>query len=104
MEIQNTNTSTAFLKKGKYLDKEKFLVNLSDLMSEFIFSELKIFFATPFSKRLINKYSLYIPLSFRGIYYTNEAPDLPLPSFRKSIYRTLHYEVHMLLSFMCIMP
>ena len=32
---------TAFLKKGKYFKKEKFLVNLSDLMSNFIFSELK---------------------------------------------------------------
>ena len=57
VEIENTNTSTAFLKKDKYLDNEKFLVSLSDLMSEFIFSELKVFFATPFSKRLISKYS-----------------------------------------------
>ena len=26
-ETQNTKTSTSFLKKGKYLEKEKFLVN-----------------------------------------------------------------------------
>ena len=30
------------MKKGKYFKKEKFLLNLSDLTSKFIFSELKL--------------------------------------------------------------
>ena len=41
-----------FLKKGQNVEKEKFLVNASDLMSKFISSELKAFFANPFPKRL----------------------------------------------------
>ena len=69
MEIQSAKTSTTFLKKGKDLEKERFLVNLSDLMSKFIFSELKAFFTNTFSKRLIRKDSLYLPSSFnRGMY------------------------------------
>ena len=60
MEIQNVESSTAFLKKGKYLEKERFLVNLSDLMSKFILSELKAFFANPFPKRLISIPSIYL--------------------------------------------
>ena len=60
VEIQNAKTSTAFLKKGRYLEKEKFLANLSDLMSKFIFSELKTCFANPFPKRLISILSIYL--------------------------------------------
>ena len=33
-------------------------------MSNFIFSELKTFFANPFSKRRISKYAQYLPSSF----------------------------------------
>ena len=40
--------STAFLNKGKYLEKQDFLVNLSDLISKFIFSELKTLLEKPF--------------------------------------------------------
>ena len=29
VEIQNAQTSTAFLKEGKYLEKQKFLVNIT---------------------------------------------------------------------------
>ena len=42
VEIQNAKTSTVSLKRDKYLEK--------DLMSMFIFSELKAFFANLFSK------------------------------------------------------
>ena len=52
VEIQKAKTSTVFLKEGKYLEKERILINLSDLMSKFIFSELKACFANPFPKRL----------------------------------------------------
>ena len=48
--IEKAKTSTASLKRGKYLEKKSFWVNLSDLMSKFIFSELKAFFANLFSK------------------------------------------------------
>ena len=48
VEIKNSKTSTAFLNKGKYLEKEDFLINLSDLISKFIFSELKTFLEKPF--------------------------------------------------------
>ena len=66
MKIQHAKRSTAFLKNGKDLEKGKFLVNLSDLMSKFIFSELKAFFCNPFSKRLFKKDSYYLPLSLLG--------------------------------------
>ena len=48
-----------FLKKGKYVEKEKFLVNSSDLMSKSISSELKAFFSNPFLERLISILSIY---------------------------------------------
>ena len=48
-----------FLKKGKYVEKEKFLVNSSDLMSKSISSELKTFFSNPFLERLISILSIY---------------------------------------------
>ena len=54
--LKNTKTLTAFLKKEKYL--ESFLVNLSDMVSKFIFSEFKASFANPFSKRLISVLSI----------------------------------------------
>ena len=60
VELQNAKTSTAFLKKGKYIKKEKFLVNLSDLISEVLFPELKACFANPFPKRLMSILSIYL--------------------------------------------
>ena len=66
VETPNTKTSTAFLKKGKYLKKERFFVNLYDLMSKFIFSELKLFLAKLLSIRLISILSIYRQ-SFRGM-------------------------------------
>lgn len=51
MEIQNATTSTTFLKKGEYLENEKFLLSLSDIKVYF-FLELKAFLAKLFSKRL----------------------------------------------------
>ena len=47
----------SFFEEGEISPKEKFLVNVSDLMSKFIFLELKAFFANPISKRLISKRS-----------------------------------------------
>ena len=67
VQMQNTKTLTAFLKKGKYLENENLLVTLSDLMSKLIFSEFKASFANPFQKRLISILSIYLP-SFRGMY------------------------------------
>ena len=57
MVIHNAKTSKAFFEEGEISPKETFLVNLSDLMSKFIFLELKAFFANPISKRLISKRS-----------------------------------------------
>ena len=60
VEIHNAKTSTFFfcffLKEDKYLEKEKFMVNLPDLKSKLIFLELKAFFPNRFSTRLISKY------------------------------------------------
>ena len=47
-----------FLKKGKYLEKKKVLVNLSHMMLKFL--ELKEFFENPFPKRLISILSIYL--------------------------------------------
>ena len=60
--------------------KRKFLVNLSDLTSKFIFSELKAFFANRFSK--------HSSVSIRSI-YLHHFGDLTLPPFGK-VY-TEHY-------------
>ena len=46
LEIQNAKTWTTFLKGGKYLKNERFLLHLS----KFIFSELKPLPVKPFSK------------------------------------------------------
>ena len=46
----------SFLKKGKYHEKEKFLVNLSNLI--IFFSELKVRFANHFPKRLTSILSI----------------------------------------------
>ena len=40
--------------------RKNYLVNLSDLMSKFTFSELKASFANPFPKRLISILSIYL--------------------------------------------
>ena len=48
VETQNVKTLTASLKEMS--QEGKFMVNLSELMSEFIFSELKAFLANLFSK------------------------------------------------------
>ena len=53
-EKQNAKNLTAFLKKGKYLEKEKLLINLSDLMLRFTVTELKACFVNPFQKRIIS--------------------------------------------------
>ena len=39
MEIQNAATSTAFLKKGEYLQNEEFLLNLPDIKVYFFRTE-----------------------------------------------------------------
>ena len=61
MELQNTKTSTTFLKIGKHLEKEK--VNLSDLTSKFFFFRIESIFCKPFPKNT-NPYSQYLPSSF----------------------------------------
>ena len=56
--------------KVKYYENETFLVNRSDFMSKFTFSELKAFFANPFPKRLIiilSNLSIYFH-RLRGMY------------------------------------
>ena len=65
VETHITKTSTAFLKGGKYLESEKFLVTLSELMLKFIFSELKLFLAKLFWKRLNSILSIYLHFSRR---------------------------------------
>ena len=61
MEIQNTKTSTAFLKIGKHFEKEK--GNLSDLTSNLFFFKIESMFSEPFPKNT-NQYSQYLPSSF----------------------------------------
>ena len=43
-----------------FLIKEKFFLNLPNLMSKFIFSKLKVRFANPFPKRLFSVLSSYL--------------------------------------------
>ena len=50
VKIQNTKITADFLKKSKYAEKKKFLENISDLMSKFIFAELKSRFVNLFAK------------------------------------------------------
>ena len=56
---QNVDSSFEEISR-KYLQKKKFLVNLSDLLSKFIFSKLKAFFPNSFPKRLISILSIYL--------------------------------------------
>ena len=58
--IQTTKTLAAFLKKRRYLEKKKFLVNICDLMPTFISSELKPCTANTFPKRLFSILSIYL--------------------------------------------
>ena len=55
VESQNTKTSTAVSKKGKHLEKEKFLVNLCELMAIFFLSRIEIIVIKTFLKK-INQY------------------------------------------------
>ena len=69
-EIQNAKTLTAFLTKGKYLEKEKLLVNLSDLLLKFTVTELKACFVNPSQKRVISFLSIHFhQLTF--LYYAS---------------------------------
>ena len=56
MEIQIIKTPIAFLKVDKHLKKEE--ENLSDLLSKFFVSELKVCFANSLPKRLISILSI----------------------------------------------
>ena len=57
-EIQNIKTSTAFLKIGKHIEKEK--VNLSDLTLKFIFFKIESIFCEPFPKNIKSILSVYL--------------------------------------------
>ena len=54
------DTKCQNLNSFKHFETGKFLANPSDLMSRFIFSELKGFSAKPFSKRLMSILSIYL--------------------------------------------
>ena len=60
MEKEIAKTLTAFLKKGTCLEKEKFFVDLFNLTSKIVLSELKVRFANPFPKRLMSILSIYL--------------------------------------------
>ena len=79
MEIRNAKTLTTLLKNGKYLEKEKLLLNLSDLTRKFIFSKLKACFANPFPKSLIGIFIIYLHHLGECI-EKNKASDLTLKS------------------------
>ena len=61
VEIQNTKTSTAFLKIGKYLEKENW--RQFDLTSKFIFFRIESMFCEPILKNTI-QCSQYLSSSF----------------------------------------
>ena len=71
MSLGGIGARKTFLKKGKYFRKETFLVNLSDLISKLIFSELKACSANPFPKGLISILSVYLQDLWGGIRQIN---------------------------------